>query len=400
MSQLPEIGAKVNPVDLPRPKTYLIEGWGSMGDAKRLKVIREVALRRGRDPRIATLVIQIIREAGCQPREYEKQAAALLKWVQNPKNIYYVNEPGERLQDPLYTLKVKYGDCDDMALLLCCFFESIKLEWKLVISGRNKKTRQKVRHVEGHYLDPNAAWSHIYCAVGTPPFNPKKWYYCEPTLQGVPLGWDVVSGSADMMPEMGGSGGGGGAVGRRAFAAVDLGLGSADVRPDIRDPALNLKDVTKELLLLEDHLTIPDRQCPDCIRKHLLKSEALLDEALQLDTEQKWKGLIVPARTVVVKTRQAYEAKTPFTTLSGNIRTLRKELTGKLGAVGAFAAPDAGAAVAAAMEESGTRQGGINWRNIGVAVVTGVATSVTAQIILEHWRESRAAKRKLLESAK
>ena len=79
MSQLPEIGAKVNPVDLPRPKTYVIEGWGSMGDAKRLKVIREVALRRGRDPRIATLVIQIIREAGCKPREYEKQAAALLK---------------------------------------------------------------------------------------------------------------------------------------------------------------------------------------------------------------------------------------------------------------------------------------------------------------------------------
>jgi len=398
VSQLPEIGAKVNPVDLPRPKTYVIEGWGSMGDAKRLKVIREVALRRGRDPRIATLVIQIIREAGCLPREYEKQAAALLKWVQNPKNIYYVNEPGERLQDPLYTLKVKYGDCDDMALLLCCFFESIKLEWKLVISGRNKKTRQKVRHVEGRYLDPDAAWSHIYCAVGTPPFNPKKWYYCEPTLQGVPLGWDVVSGSADMMPEMGGSGGG--AVGRRALAAVDLGLGSADIRPDLRNPALNLTDVTKELLLLEDHLTIPDRQCQDCIRKHLLKSEALLDEALQLDTDQKWKGVIVPSLEIIVKTRKAYEAKAPFATLSGTIRTLRKNLTGKLGAVGAFAAPDAGAAVAAAIEESGVKGKGINWLNIGVAVMTGVATSVTAQVILEDWRERRAERRKLLQQGK
>jgi hypothetical protein len=274
--QLPQIGTKVNPIELPQPKTYHIEGWSSMGDQKRLKVIREVALRRGRDPRIATLAIQIIRDAGVKPRDYKGQAAALLKWVQDPKNCYYVNEPGERLQDPLYTLKVKYGDCDDMALLLCSMFEAIKLEWRLVISGRSKITRQKVRHVEGSYLTPQVLWTHIYCAVGTPPFKPTKWYYCEPTLNGAPLGWDVVAGSAADLPEMGGDG----------LSGPDLGAGAG----------------------------------------------------------------------------------------------------------GAGAA--AGAAVASALEESGGKP--INWKNLGVAVMTGVVTSVTAQVIMELWREKRVLRRRAL----
>jgi hypothetical protein len=197
------VAAKTDKIQLANPKTYAITGWGRMSDTERLRVIRSVALRRGRDPRIATLVVGILKKAGVSPREYDKQAAVLLAWVQDPKNCYYVNEPGERLQDPLYTLKVGYGDCDDMALLLCSFFESIKLEWKLVISGRHNATKQKVRHVEGDRIQPNVSWSHIYCAVGTPPFKATRWHYCEPTLRA-PLGWDVVSGDASALPEMGG----------------------------------------------------------------------------------------------------------------------------------------------------------------------------------------------------
>ena len=161
-----------------------------------------------------------------------------------------------------------------MALLLCALFESIKLDWKLVISGRSRITNDKVRHIEGGYLPPQVLWSHIYCMVGTPPFKPTKWYYCEPTLQGVPLGWDVVSGSAAALPEMGGTG------------------------------------------------------------------------------------------------------------LSGP----------ELGNGGAGAA--AGAAVATALEESGGKR--VNWKNVGMAVMTGVVTSVTAQVIMELWREKRALRRRQL----
>jgi hypothetical protein len=42
--------------------------------------------------------------------------------------------------------------------------------------------------------------------VGTPPFKATKWYFCEPTVQNVPLGWDVIDGDHSMLPEMGGTG--------------------------------------------------------------------------------------------------------------------------------------------------------------------------------------------------
>ena len=187
-------------VNMDAPKVHHLVGWSSYGDPKRLQVIRQVALYRGRDPRIATLVVEILRKAGVQPRDYRNQAAALLAWVQEPKNVYYINEPGERLQDPLYTLKVRYGDCDDLAILLCSMFESCRLSWKLVISGREKGTGRKVRHIEGGEM-PRADWSHIYCMVGTPVFHPKEWFFCDPTLR-VPLGWDVVNGDASALPEM------------------------------------------------------------------------------------------------------------------------------------------------------------------------------------------------------
>jgi len=196
------IPAKSVQVNMDSPKVHHLVGWSGYGDPKRLQVIRSVAIYRGRDPRIATLCVEIFRKAGVKPRDYKGQAAALLAWVQDPKNVYYVNEPGERLQDPLYTLKVRYGDCDDLAILLCCMFESCRLSWKLVISGRDRRTGQKVRHIDGEPARQGCDWSHIYCMVGTPVFRPDTWYYCEPTLK-VPLGWDVISGDASLLPEMG-----------------------------------------------------------------------------------------------------------------------------------------------------------------------------------------------------
>lgn len=52
---------------------------------------------------------------------------------------------------------------------------------------------------------------------------------------------------------------------------------------DIFNPIFNVKEVCKELVLLEDHLVAPGKHCPDCIRKHLLRAEAFAEEALAID---------------------------------------------------------------------------------------------------------------------
>jgi len=183
-------------------KVYHLPNWNQLSHPERLVILRQIAMMRGRDPRIARLVVSILKKAKAKPRQYKDQAAAILSWVQDPKNIYYVNEPGERLGDPIYTIQVGHGDCDDQALVLTCFFESIGLPWRFVLSGRNQKTGAKVRYIEGTQIPSGVRWTHIYVVVGDKPFSPDHWYFCEPTVQGVPLGWDVIEGDERYLPEM------------------------------------------------------------------------------------------------------------------------------------------------------------------------------------------------------
>ena len=203
MARLPvsQLKTSTRELDLGSAKVYHLPNWHSLSHPQRLGIIRQLSMMRGRDPRIAKLAVSILKKYNTKPRQYDLQAAALLKWIQTPKNFYYVNEPGERLQDPIYSIDVRHGDCDDAAGLLCALFESINLPWKLCLSGRDAQGK-KVRHIEGQAIQPGCTWSHIYCMVGTPPFQPSRWFFCEPTVEGVPLGWDVVDGDHSYLPEM------------------------------------------------------------------------------------------------------------------------------------------------------------------------------------------------------
>jgi hypothetical protein len=171
------------------PKVYHLPTWKSKDDPIRIAALREATMRAGRDPRLATLVVGILKQAGLQSSRGGRPAAVLLKWVQD--HVFYVNEPGERLQDPLYTLSLSqpYGDCDDMAMVLGAMYESIRLPWRFVLSGKDRRGRM-VRWVEGEPRK-KAKWSHIYLMVGDDPYHPKVWRFAEPSLKK-PLGWDVV----------------------------------------------------------------------------------------------------------------------------------------------------------------------------------------------------------------
>ncbi len=196
------LGAHAEPVDPGGPKVYHIPEWDGFGDPKRMDIITNIAKMRGRDPTIATLAVDIFKKAGVEPRDYEGQAQALLDFVQN--QLYYVNEPGERLQDPLYTLKVGYGDCDDLVITLGALLESVRIPWRVVISGN--KGKKKVRYHHGDKFpggeEKGYIWSHIYMMIGDRPFVPQKWRYAETTVRGAPLGWDVVDGDASIFPEL------------------------------------------------------------------------------------------------------------------------------------------------------------------------------------------------------
>lgn len=180
--------ATMRPVELDTPKVHHIPEWDRMNDRERVAFLRKIAEPAGRDPRVRYLASQIV--AGVEQRDYRGQADALLRWIH--ANIKYLNEPGEILQDVLYTLKVKHADCDDMALLLAAFCESLRLPWRFVLSGLDKYTGEKKRWIEGTPFPAGVQMAHIYVVVGWPPYKPTAWAYAEPTIKGVPLGWDVV----------------------------------------------------------------------------------------------------------------------------------------------------------------------------------------------------------------
>jgi hypothetical protein len=56
-------------------------------------------------------------------------------------------------------------------------------------------------------------------------------------------------------------------------------------RPPINSSTFNIREIAKQLILLEEHLTDDEKFCMDCIYKHLLTVEALGEEALTLDPE-------------------------------------------------------------------------------------------------------------------
>lgn len=86
---------------------------------------------------------------------------------------------------------VTVSNCDDLLIVFAALGDSLRLPWRAVISGRGPKG--VVAWTEGCGPIPaGVSWTHIFGAVGWPPFRPTRWTYAEPTLK-VPLGWSVVT---------------------------------------------------------------------------------------------------------------------------------------------------------------------------------------------------------------
>ena len=193
-------------------EVYHLPQWGKVGDVGRIKILRKLIMGYSRDPRIRTMAAGIISRAGVQARDYIGQANAILHWAR--ATVTYLNEPGELLQSPWYSLglnregvKVRpaTADCDDFVLLIGSLLGSIRLPTKLVLSG-TRPDGVKVRYIESVGRPRRRVkWSHIYLMVGSPPFKPSTWTFMEPTLN-VPIGWEVVNnGQSGVLPELAGA---------------------------------------------------------------------------------------------------------------------------------------------------------------------------------------------------
>ena len=99
----------------------------------------------------------------------------------------------------------------------------------------------------------------------------------------------------------------------------------------IMSPLYNLREICKQIVLLEDHLNQPRKRCPDCIRKHFLTIEALFEEAVSLDKELKYTEVldnkaeeIRKLQSVWLDTRESEHAHRFYLILAQALRVLRK----------------------------------------------------------------------------
>lgn len=95
--------------------------------------------------------------------------------------------------------------------------------------------------------------------------------------------------------------------------------------PALRTVPWNLRKTVKELLLLEEHLTDPEQLCPDCIWKHLLKTEAWLEEASTLDERREYARVIANAAGSLYRV-QGYVKAQDLIRAALEARKLRKAL--------------------------------------------------------------------------
>jgi hypothetical protein len=95
----------------------------------------------------------------------------------------------------------------------------------------------------------------------------------------------------------------------------------------IFEPLHNLREMSKQLLLLEDHLAHPAKFCPDCIRKHLLGAEALAEEAITLDKDGQYKDLLGSLPMQVRQISKDFTDNKDRSKLCQQARTLRKQLS-------------------------------------------------------------------------
>jgi hypothetical protein len=100
---------------------------------------------------------------------------------------------------------------------------------------------------------------------------------------------------------------------------------------DVHAPQFNLREIAKNMILLEDHLTHNYKYCPDCIRKHFLTIEALADEAITLNPTDKDMFDKITALLITIRTWETmFSHNVSPLVIASQIRVVRKALVPKV----------------------------------------------------------------------
>lgn len=93
----------------------------------------------------------------------------------------------------------------------------------------------------------------------------------------------------------------------------------------IMSPLYNMREICKQVALLEEHLNQPRKRCPDCIRKHFLTIEALFEEAISLDKDFKYDDYLDGKAEMCRLLQEEWIDGGDEQKIAQQLRTMRKE---------------------------------------------------------------------------
>lgn len=93
---------------------------------------------------------------------------------------------------------------------------------------------------------------------------------------------------------------------------------------NLMDPLFNIREIIKEMVLLEDHLNLPNQNSDNCVNKHLIKCEALAKEAVSLNAGETL--FINNMPTIIREWSEAWVSGMELTTIAKHVRHVRKQL--------------------------------------------------------------------------
>lgn len=96
----------------------------------------------------------------------------------------------------------------------------------------------------------------------------------------------------------------------------------------VLDCHFNLREICKQSILLEEHLTQPEKRCTDCCIKHFLALEGLSEEAISLDKEQKGPPIMKDLPTLIRSIQKHWYTNPDKNShsCSQQLRSIRKSL--------------------------------------------------------------------------
>jgi hypothetical protein len=94
----------------------------------------------------------------------------------------------------------------------------------------------------------------------------------------------------------------------------------------VLDPMFNLREICKQSILLEDHLSQPEKRCTDCCVKHFLTIEALAEEAITLDKSRSHSNILtLPSQVRKLQALWFEDPNQNSHIVSQELRQIRKE---------------------------------------------------------------------------